>query len=264
MTHPLVKAIQNCVVPHPKPCVNISGGLDSTIILHHLHEKTTENIHTYTLGFEGRNEFKAAQQVADHYGTIHHEVTICNMLSRFREILKVFKKPRFNLWPFWLAEQASKDGRRNCYIGEGGDEHFGGYWYKPQSTYLEHWAGFFTYVYPTYRTVYRHFGVQLHCPMHPMNLYFHLTLPYYDMLQEKSFLRKAYKNILPKFVLKKRKQNGRFDYWVMWRWEIQPYFPDARAPETEDDIRELLNAWATRTWSELHHGAMLVEVLVPQ
>ena len=244
------------------PCVNISGGIDSTIILHHLNEQTEYPILTYTLGFDGRSEFADARRVSDHYGTVHKEITIDNMLPRFREILRDFKQPRFNLWPYWLAEAAYNDGRQHCYIGEGGDEHFGGYWYKPRCGYLEDWAGFFTYVYPTYHTVYRHFGVQLHCPMHPKNLSYHLTIPYYDFNQEKTLLRKTYGNILPKFVLNKRKQNGRFDYWVMWRREIQPYFPEAH-PETEDDIREILNAWVTRTWSDLHHGAMRIEVPVP-
>ena len=253
--NPLVEAIANCVVPSATPCVNISGGIDSTIILHHLREKTDEPIDTYTLGFEGRSEFTDARKVAEHYGTRHHEVVVSNMLPRFRELLKFFPQPRFNLWPYWLAEAQAQAGRRNCYIGEGGDEHFGGYWYKPRKPYLEHWAGFFTYVLPTYQAVYQHFGITLHVPLHPQTLDFTVTRPFYDVTQEKAFLRAAYRGVLPDFVLQKRKQNGRFDYWVMWHKEIKPYFPDAN-PHGEDDIRELLNAWVTREWSRQHHGAM--------
>jgi len=257
--HPLVTAINETVKPTAKPAVNISGGIDSAIILHHLSEKTDETIYTYTLGFEGRSEFEAARKVAEHYGTKHHEIVIENMLPQFREILKLFPQPRFNLWPYWLAWQQWIDGRLNCYIGEGGDEHFGGYWYKPAKTYLEHWSGFFIYVLPTYQAVYDAVGVKLHVPLHPANLSFLTTKPYYDSNQEKQFLRKAYKNVLPSFVLTKRKQNGRFDYWIMWHKEIKQYFPHAK-PETEDDIRELLNAWVTREWSLQRHGAMKVEV----
>jgi len=247
------------VTPSPKPCVNVSGGIDSTIILHPLHEQTDDDIYTYTLGFEGRSEFDDARRVADHYGTVHHEVVVDDMLPTFREILPHFPQPRFNLWPWWLARDAFHDDRQNCYIGEGGDEHFGGYWYKPPASYLEHWAGFFVYVLPTYQTVYRHFDITLHVPLHPATLAYTTTLPYYDVHQEKALLRKAYANVLPRFVLEKRKQNGRFDYWVMWKKEIQPYFPHAK-PRTEQDIRELLNAWVTREWSLLHHGAMKVAV----
>jgi len=248
----LVDAIRRCVKAYPKSCVNISGGIDSTIILHHLNEKTDEQIFTYTIGFPDQpSEFEPARKVADHYGTKHTEIVIDNMLPTFSEILQCFSQPRFNLWPWWLAQQAHADGRLCCYIGEGGDEHFGGYWYKPQKTYLEHWAGFFTYVYSTYKTVYDSWGLRLLVPMHPANLDYTITYPHYDYSHNKRLLRKAYKNILPDFVVNRKKLNGRFDYWVMWKQEMKPYFPEAE-PKSEDEIRQLLNVWVTREWSRIH------------
>lgn len=244
----LVQAIRDAVKVYPKPCVNISGGIDSTIVLHHLSEKCKEPIYTYTVGFSGQEtEFIHAGKVADYYGTVHHEILIENMLERYPEILKHFSQPRFNLWVYWAAEQASKDNRQTCYIGEGGDEHFGGYWYKPHKTYVEHWSGLFTYVYPTYQTIYNIFNIHLVVPLHPNNLSWQLTYPFFDPFHEKKLLREAYKRILPDFVLERRKLNGRKDYWVMWKNELQPYFPNA-TPKTEDDIRELWNAWVYREW----------------
>jgi len=255
----LVREIRRCVKAHPKPCVNISGGIDSTIILHHLAEKTDETIYTYTVGFDKQfTEFYEARRVAEHYNTKHTEILIKNMLPTFKKILKDFSQPRFNLWPWWLAKQAGKDRRHSCYIGEGGDEHFGGYWYKPEKSYLEHWAGFFTYVYPTYKTVYDLWGIKLVVPMHPQNLKMEVTYPYYDFSQGKKLLLEAYKDVLPSFVVERKKLNGRFDYWVMWDREIQRYFPDAH-PESEEDIRQLLNVWVTREWSRVHDGARIVE-----
>jgi len=248
MTHPLVALIRNAVEVYPKPCVNISGGLDSTIILHHLAEKTDEPIYTYTVGFKSEdNEFAVARHVADHYGTHHTEVYITHMLDRYPAILKHFAQPRFNLWPYWVAEQAKKDGRESCYIGEACDEHFGGYWYKPQQSYVEHWSNFFTYVHSTYQTIYDHFTIRLVAPFHPNNLNWQLTYPYYDHTQQKQPLREAYKDELPAFLLNRTKHNGRFSYWVIWEEQLKPYFPDAH-PETEDDIRLLLNQWVTRAW----------------
>ena len=248
----LVEAISKCVKPHAKPCMNISGGIDSTIVLHHLSEKSQENIYTYTVGFKGQpTEFTPARKVADYYGTRHKEIFIENMLDTYPQILKFFPYPRFNLWPYWTARQAKEDGRLNAYIGEGGDEHFGGYWYKPHASYIEHWAGFLTYVLPTYRTIYDHFGMNLNVPMHPSSLDFKVTLPFYDEQQEKSLLRRAYKGLLPDFVLKRRKLNGRKDYWVMWQQELKPYFPTEQ-PKSEDDIRYLWNIFVTKEWLRSH------------
>jgi len=124
----LVDTIRACVTPTSKPAVNISGGIDSAIVLHHLTEKSKEPVHTYTVAFTGQDsELADGQQLAEHYGTVHHEVVIDSLLQRYPEILSFMDKPRFNLWPFYVAEQQSKDGILNCYIGEGGDEHFGGY-----------------------------------------------------------------------------------------------------------------------------------------
>jgi len=248
----LVETIRSCVKPTPKPCVNISGGIDSTIVLHHLAEKAKEPIYTYTVGFTGQDtEFAYARQVADHYGTVHKEIVIDNMLKRYPEILAFMSTPRFNLWPYWVAEQEYRDERLNCYIGEGGDEHFGGYWYKPQCSYPEQWSHLFTYVDPTYQQIYDHFGIRLHKPLHPQNLRFTVTYPYYDHDQEKKHLKKAYRGILPDFVLQRRKLNGRKDYWVIWRKELHQYFPKEK-PRCEEDIIKLLNYWVTCTWVAVH------------
>ena len=246
--HKLVKLISNVVKPYPKPAVNISGGIDSTVILHHLNEQTDEPIHTYTIGFpDCPTEFEYAEKVARHYGTVHHTILIQNMLEEYKKILHLFPQPRFNLWPYWLAREAYNDGRESCYIGEGGDEHFGGYWYKPRKTYIENWTGFFIYVYPTYKTIYDSFGLKLIVPLHPDSLHWQNTISYYDNDQNKRLLREAYTGILPDFVVNRKKLNGRFSYWVMWKQELQKYFPDSN-PESEDDIRGLLNRWVTQEW----------------
>ena len=247
--HPLVKLIGDAVQVYPKPCVNISGGIDSTIILHHLNEKCKEPIYTYTVGFtQQETEFAEAQKVADHYGTKHKNVLIDNMLREYPYILKHFKRPRFNLWPYWLAWHAHSDQWKTCYIGEGGDEHFGGYWYKPHHTYVENWVNFFTYVYPTYHTIYEGiFKIRLAAPLHPDNLDWQATHSYYDPEQNKQFLREAYKGILPDFVVNRKKLNGRKDYWQMWNQELKNSFFNV-TPKTEEEIRELWNLRVTQMW----------------
>ena len=244
----LVKLIRESIPVLPCPCVNISGGIDSTIILHHLREKFKGEIYTYTVGFPNQpTEFEVARKVAKHYGSTHKEIIIKRLLDTYTKILPYFSQPRFNLWPYWLAVEAFHDQRKSCYIGEGGDEHFGGYWYKPKQTVMEHWSNFFTYVLPTYQTCYDKVGINLVVPFHPNNLSWRKTFKFYDETQQKTFLREAYKNVLPKFVVKRQKYNGRFSYWVLWERELQKFYPDSN-PETEDDIRLLLNDWTTREW----------------
>lgn len=248
----LVETIRACVTPHPKPAVNISGGIDSAIVLHHLTEKSKEVIHTYTVAFSGQdNELAEGRELADHYGTCHHEVIIKDLLGRYGEILSFMDKPRFNLWPFYVAEQQAKDEIKNVYIGEGGDEHFGGYWYKQPTSYPEQWTHFFAFVDPTYRQIYKHFNIGLHAPLHPSNLRFTVTYPYYDWDQEKRLVREAYRGILPDFVLNRRKLNGRKDYWCIWNDELQKHFP-LETPQSEEDIITLLNLFATKLWLRTH------------
>lgn len=248
----LVETIRSCVKPTSKPAVNISGGIDSAIVLHHLTEKCKEPIWTYTVGFSGQEtELEYGKQLSEHYGTRHNEIQIVSMLERYPKILAFMDKPRFNLWPYWVAEQQHKDDRQNVYIGEGGDEHFGGYWYKKQCSYPEVWSHLFTYVDPTYQQIYDNFKIKLHKPLHPCNLRFTVTYPYYDHDQEKKHVRRAYRGILPDFVLNRRKLNGRKDYWVMWNQELQKYFPDEH-PKSEEDIQRLFNLWVTREWLKVH------------
>ena len=244
----LVEAISKAVPVYPDPAVNISGGLDSTIILHHLTEKKDQTIHTYTLGFPGmENEFNHAKKVADYYGTEHHEIIIEHMLDKYPKILRHFRRPRFNLWPYWLAHSQILHERKHVYIGEGGDEHFGGYWYKPRRSYVENWSSFFEFVLPTYETIYSIYNLNLIIPFHPNNLSMMKTYRYYDVEQNKQKLKKAYKNILPDFVLERRKKGGRFSYWIMWNNELKSYFPNCH-PRSEEEIKWLLNKWCTREW----------------
>lgn len=244
----LVQTLSDCIKPSKKVAVNISGGIDSTIVLHHLCEKTEDEINTYTVGFTGQEtEFAYAQQVADHYGTVHHEIVIDNMLDRYPEILAFMDAPRFNLWPFWIAEQQSEDGMLNCYIGEGGDEHFGGYWYKPKTSYVQAWTHLFQYVDPTYQQIYDHFNITLHKPLHPENLSWGDTLAYYDPLQQKRYLKRAYRGFIPDFVLDRKKLNGRKDYWVIWNKELSKIFVNC-TPITEHEIIRMWNIWTTNMW----------------
>lgn len=192
----LYNQIAACVRPGQEPAVYISGGLDSTIILHHLREKIPDKIiRTYTAKFgTSGDELDQAKQVAEYYNTVHKSVEANLCKNRLKKLQKLFDKPRFNLWPDFLAQEAKHDGCKTVYIGEGSDELFGGY---SDRDYLHGWAGQLMYVQPTYIAIHKHRGLTLEQPF--MSLYFTQVLSYYA--KNKAALRNEYEDILPDFVI---------------------------------------------------------------
>ena len=160
-------AVANCDLAHP--AVYISGGVDSTILLSLINELTSgSDIYTYTFGIKGdeNNELIYAKRVADYYKTKHTEVVISpkEYFNAFTQILETFDKPRWNLWPYFLARAAEGDGRRTGFLAEGLDEHFSGYWYKPNLSYQQAWADHFAYIMPTHKQVHQIFDLQVSAP----------------------------------------------------------------------------------------------------
>lgn len=244
--HPIVKLLSDAIIPHPKPVVYISGGLDSTIILHHLHEKTDETIYTYTYGFfPDDNEFESASYIAEEYGTVHKAVLINNFLKRAPEVLQYLSRPKFNYQTLWVAEQAFKDGRQSCYIAEALDEHFGGYWYKPDLNYLESWADHFHFIRTTYKEIHKMFDLRCEIPFTYLD--FHETLPYWDSGRGKEKLREIYKGIIPESARTKRKRSGAPRWRRLWDREISFQFPGVN-PTSDEEIRKYLNQYVTWVW----------------
>jgi len=248
----LYKLIRDSVVPHPHPAVLISGGLDSTILLHHLIEKTDEPINTYTVRLHGNDECDAAREVAEHYGTQHKTVEITNMLPTFAKLQQYFDKPRWNLWPYWAYLVAWEDKRQNIYIAEGLDEHFGGYWYKPHQTYQEYWAGILTYSVPTHRKLAELLELDLHTPF--LRLPVSMTLGFWDgKHHNKSILREIYAAYcnLPECALRRKKNPGRLDFCRIWNEHCAPHIPGP-VPETRAESYRVIEKWVQDKWQKAH------------
>ena len=111
----------------------LSGGVDSGMIVA-LASKHIDNMHTYSVGFEGAgiNELKSAAAVANNYSTLHHERSLDD-----KEAIKFLNLALQNLSEpvadpaiipsLVLSEMAEKDGVKVLLSGTGGDEIFGGY-----------------------------------------------------------------------------------------------------------------------------------------
>ena len=236
--------ISDKVIVKSKPAIYLSGGLDSTIILHHLREKTTEDIYSYTAKFNSEfDECDDAKQVAEHYGTIHTEVEIDNLIDKLPEILKYFDRPRYNVWGYFLTKKVKEDGRLTVYGGEGGDEHFGGY----ECSYLEGWANQIAYISPTYLNIHDRIGVNLERPF--LDLDWQDTFKYYAP-SEKWMLRKEYALKIPDFVIGKKKTPPAFTNWIeLWEKELHIYFPNYK-PKNETDVKLAMQAIVAEKWRD--------------
>ena len=129
--------------------VLLSGGLDSSITSalakkYAAHRVETNDqqaawwpqLHSFSVGLEGSPDLAAAQEVAKHIGTIHHEIkfTIQEGLDAIREV--IYHLETYDITtirastPMYLMARAIKAlGIKMVLSGEGADELFGGYLY---------------------------------------------------------------------------------------------------------------------------------------
>jgi asparagine synthase (glutamine-hydrolysing) len=129
--------------------VLLSGGLDSSItsaIAKKYAEKRIESedtesawypqLHSFAIGLEGSPDLAAAQKVADHLKTVHHEIkfTIQEGIDAIRDV--IYHLETYDITtirastPMYLMARAIKAmGIKMVLSGEGADEIFGGYLY---------------------------------------------------------------------------------------------------------------------------------------
>ena len=123
--------------------VLLSGGLDSSLIaaLAAKHERLRtgnkdRQIHSFAVGLKGSPDLIAAQKVANHIGSIHHEIhfTLEKALQAIPEVIYHIETydvttVRASTPMFLLAREIQKFGIKMVLSGEGSDELFGGYLY---------------------------------------------------------------------------------------------------------------------------------------
>ena len=129
--------------------VLLSGGLDSSVISA-IAEKFAENriedngnsrawwprLHSFAVGLKGAPDLEKAKMVADHIGTVHHEInyTIQEGLDAIRDVIYFIETydvttVRASTPMYLLARVIKSMGIKMVLSGEGADEIFGGYLY---------------------------------------------------------------------------------------------------------------------------------------
>lgn len=129
--------------------VLLSGGLDSSVIsavAEHYSENRVEEggstkawwprLHSFAVGLKGAPDLAKAKLVADHIGTVHHEInyTIQEGLDAIRDVIYFIETydvttVRASTPMYLLARVIKSMGIKMVLSGEGADEIFGGYLY---------------------------------------------------------------------------------------------------------------------------------------
>ncbi|GJN31150.1 hypothetical protein PR202_gb19512 [Eleusine coracana subsp. coracana] len=125
--------------------VLLSGGLDSSLVAsvtkRHLveteaAEKFGTELHSFVVGLEGSPDLKAAREVADYLGTIHHEFhfTVQDGIDAIEEV--IYHDETYDVTTirastpmFLMARKIKSLGVKMVLSGEGSDELLGGYLY---------------------------------------------------------------------------------------------------------------------------------------
>jgi asparagine synthase (glutamine-hydrolysing) len=127
----------------------LSGGLDSSIVsavakkfsgrrieTQDMREAWWPQLHSFAVGLKGSPDLAAARKVADHIGSVHHEIifSLQEGLDALRDV--IYHLETYDVTtvrastPMYLMARAIKSmGIKMVLSGEGADEIFGGYLY---------------------------------------------------------------------------------------------------------------------------------------
>ncbi len=112
----------------------LSGGLDSSAILHYASNEHQRPLQTYSITFQGRSfdESKYIREVSSHFGTQHSEVDLsakADLVDAIERIAYYSDEPSADAGalPLWFLAQMTSRDVTVVLTGEGADELFGGY-----------------------------------------------------------------------------------------------------------------------------------------
>ena len=112
----------------------ISGGIDSSTILHYASQATSARLKTFSITFRGRSfdETRHVREAASRYGTEHHEFDLnpgVDLASAIEEFAYYSDEPSADAGalPVWFLAQMSQEHVTVALSGEGADEVFAGY-----------------------------------------------------------------------------------------------------------------------------------------
>jgi len=122
--------------------VLLSGGVDSSLITGLIAEQSDVPLETFSVGFETvgdevGDEFQYSNIIAEHFGTVHHQIRVDSrerLLPSLPSCIAAMSEPMVShdcIGFYLLSEEVAKRVKV-VQSGQGADEVFGGYhWYPP-------------------------------------------------------------------------------------------------------------------------------------
>jgi asparagine synthase (glutamine-hydrolysing) len=113
----------------------LSGGIDSGLIVSFMAEALDRPVLTTSVGFGqgAHNELAAAAMTARHWQTAHHEETLEPVLDEVMDrVVAGFDEPfaDASAIPTYYVSRMARQHVTVALSGDGGDEVFGGYWFR--------------------------------------------------------------------------------------------------------------------------------------
>ena len=134
LDHRLKQSLTEQLVSDLPVGIWLSGGLDSSTILHYAANAHQGPLQTYSVTFRGRSfdESRYIKEVSSHFGTRHTEFDLsatANLVDAIERIAYYSDEPGADAGalPLWFLAQMTSRDVTVVLTGEGADELFGGY-----------------------------------------------------------------------------------------------------------------------------------------
>ncbi|WP_433966878.1 asparagine synthase (glutamine-hydrolyzing) [Tunturiibacter gelidiferens] len=112
----------------------LSGGVDSSTVLHYAAQASSSQLRTFSITFNGQSfdESQYIRQVVEHYGTNHQQLDLCpeeDLEGAIEDITYYSDEPSADsgALPVWFLSKLCKTQCTVAFSGEGADEIFSGY-----------------------------------------------------------------------------------------------------------------------------------------
>jgi asparagine synthase (glutamine-hydrolysing) len=112
----------------------LSGGVDSSTVLHYAAQASSSRLRTFSISFNGHSfdESPYIRQVVEHYGTDHEQLNLSpddDLEGAIEELAYFSDEPSADsgALPVWFLSKLCKKHCTVAFSGEGADEIFGGY-----------------------------------------------------------------------------------------------------------------------------------------
>jgi asparagine synthase (glutamine-hydrolysing) len=112
----------------------LSGGIDSSTILHYAATESRSRLKTFSISFHGRSfdETSYIQQIVERYGTDHQQMDLnpdVDLVGAVEEFAYFSDEPSADAGalPVWFLSKLSRENTTVSLSGEGADELFAGY-----------------------------------------------------------------------------------------------------------------------------------------